>query len=129
MRKNPVSPQRSTLPSRGRVAVLAAARIAEGYGQKGYRLRIIEGLGRYSYPRAGDHPSGQRPSAPSLRPERTGGLEGKQADTRPTAPRLIQQCLKASPSQPVIGENRHRQDELDWVEKFSYWCPPEVRGQ
>src|SRR3546814_3350596 len=94
MRKNPVSPQRSTLPSRGRVAVLAAARIAEGHGQKGYRLRIIEGLGRYPYPRAGDHPSGQRTSAPSLIPERPGGLEGKQADTGPAAPRLIQQCMK-----------------------------------
>src|SRR3546814_14776740 len=112
MHKNPVSPQRSTLPARGRVAVLAAARIAEGHGQKGYRLHIIEGLGRYPYPRAGDHPSGQRTSAPSLIPERPGGHEGKQADTAPTAPRLIQQCMKARPSQPVIGENSPPWKEL-----------------
>src|SRR3546814_1900290 len=90
MRKNPVPPQRSTLPSRGCVAVLAAARIAEDHGQKGYRVRIIEGLGRYPYPRAGDHPSGTRTGAPAPIPERPGGLEGKQADTGPTAPRLIQ---------------------------------------
>src|SRR3546814_7968893 len=85
MRKNPVPPQRSTLPSRGCVAVLAAARIAEDHGQKGYRVRIIEGLGRYPYPRAGDHPSGTRTGAPAPIPERPGGLEGKQAETGPTA--------------------------------------------
>src|SRR3546814_1529594 len=77
----PVPPQRSTLPSRGCVAVLAAARIAEDQGQKGYRVRIIEGLWRYPYPRAGDHPSGTRTGAPAPIPERPGGLEGKQADT------------------------------------------------
>src|SRR3546814_7259173 len=116
MRKNPVPPQRSTLPSRGCVAVLASARIAEDHGQKGYRVRIIEGLGRYPYPRAGDHPSGTRTGAPAPIPERPGGLEGKQADTGPTAPRLIQQCMKARPFQAVIGENRTREYELGWEE-------------
>src|SRR3546814_20439701 len=126
MRKNPVPPQRSTLPSRGRIAVLAAARIAEGHGQKGYRVRIIEGLGRYPYPRADDHPSGTRTGAPSPILERPGGLEGKQADTGPTAPRLIQQCMKARPFQAVIGENRSaaRRVGQECVSTFqSRWMP------
>src|SRR3546814_8006903 len=129
MRKNPVPPQRSTLPSRGCVAVLAAARIAEDHGQKGYRVRIIEGLGRYPYPRAGDHPSGTRTGAPAPIPERPGGLEGKQADTGPTAPRLIQQCMKERPFQAVLGENRTREYELGWDKQVSSWCAQEVRGQ
>src|SRR3546814_9412702 len=93
------------------------------------RVRIIEGLGRYPYPRADDHPSGTRTGAPSPILERPGGLEGKQADTGPTAPRLIQQCMKARPFQAVIGENRHREYELGWEEQVSSWCAQEVRGQ
>src|SRR3546814_280032 len=103
MRKNPVPPQRSTLPSRGCVAVLAAARIAEDHGQKGYRVRIIEGLGRYPYPRAGDHTSGTRTGAPSPIPERPGALDGKTAAPGPTAPR---RRGGASPFLPRPGEQK-----------------------
>src|SRR3546814_13020439 len=123
MRKNPVPPQRSTLPSRGRIAVLAAARIAEGHGQKGYRVRIIEGLGRYPYPRADDHPSGTRTGATSPILERPGGLEGKQADTGPTAPRLLQQCMKAHPFPAVTATHSHREYELSRGDKVTAWCP------
>src|SRR3546814_8036520 len=112
MRKNPVPPQRSTLPSRGCVAVLAAARIAEDHGQKGYRVRLIEGLGRYPLPRAGDLPSGTRTGAPALILETPGGLDGHHADTGPTALRLIQPCTNARPCQAVIGDNRHRAPDL-----------------